>query len=288
MTALTPFESLYESNAEASLEVPLPFVLSDLYGSLRFPTRIQRPYRIANFVETLDGVVSLGIPGHSGGGEISGFNLHDRLLMGLLRAVSDAVIVGAGTLRSVPTHVWTANYVFPDLSVPFQALRAALGKVEPPLNVIVTAQGELDLGLRVFSSGEAPVLIVTTQKGWERLADQRLPPSVRIAKPKTDADQVTAQEVLNACIDHVYPCERVLVEGGPHLIGDFFAEKCLDELFLTFSPQVAGRDDPAKRAALVAGKTFAPEEPLWGTLAGVKRAGNHLFLRYRFNEPTSS
>jgi len=37
-------------------------------------------------------------------GDISGFNQHDHLVMGLLRAIADAVIVGAGTLRLSLTH----------------------------------------------------------------------------------------------------------------------------------------------------------------------------------------
>ena len=35
--------------------------------------------------------MSLGLPDQSGGGEISGFNRHDRMVMGLLRAVASAV-----------------------------------------------------------------------------------------------------------------------------------------------------------------------------------------------------
>jgi hypothetical protein len=65
-------------------------------------------------------------------------------------------------------------------------------------------------------------------------------------------------------------------------MGDFFAERQLDELFLTLAPQVAGRDDANARPGLVAGKQFAPEGPVWGTLVGLKRGGSHLFLRYRF------
>ncbi len=65
-------------------------------------------------------------------------------------------------------------------------------------------------------------------------------------------------------------------------MGDFLAEGSLDELFLTLSPQVAGRDGTVERPGFVAGKRFAPERPLWGTLAGVKRGGSHLFLRYAF------
>ena len=75
----------------------------------------------------------------------------------------------------------------------------------------------------------------------------------------------------------------ILVEGGPRLIGGFFAEQRLDELFLTLAPQIAGRDDSVERPGLVAGKTFAPEDPLWGRLVGIKRGGSHLFLRYAFD-----
>ena len=77
----------------------------------------------------------------------------------------------------------------------------------------------------------------------------------------------------------------ILVEGGPQLLGDFFAEKRLDELFLTLAPQIAGRRDPLARPGLVAGRTFAPEHPVWGTLAGIRRADNLLFLRYTFGSP---
>jgi riboflavin biosynthesis pyrimidine reductase len=65
-------------------------------------------------------------------------------------------------------------------------------------------------------------------------------------------------------------------------MGDFFEGKCLDELFLTLAPQVAGRDGSTGRPGIVAGNRFAPERPLWGTLSGVKRGGSHLFLRYAF------
>ena len=65
-------------------------------------------------------------------------------------------------------------------------------------------------------------------------------------------------------------------------MGDFFAERCLDELFLTLAPQVAGRDNGNERLGVVAGKLFAPDHPMWGTLVSVKRGGSHLFLRYAF------
>ncbi len=286
MTTLTPLESLDEQKVGSGVNLPLPLELSSLYGPLQFPLHAGRPYVIANFVSTLDGVVSLEIPGRSGGGEISGFNPHDRMVMGLLRAVADAVIVGAGTLRAASAdHLWTAAYISPGLAEAYQELRTAMGKSEPPLNVVVTARAEIDLSLRVFQSGEVPVLIVTSSQGQERLRKQPLPPSMRVAVAESAADgQLSARAVLDACVGHLRQRDVILVEGGPHLMGSFFAEKCLDELFLTFAPQIAGRDSSAERPGFVAGKRFAPEQPLWGALAGAKRAGSHLFLRYAFNE----
>ena len=278
MNALTPLESLFDM--ERGQDLPLPPELATLFGRLQFPPHLHRPYIIGNFVTTLDGVVSLGEPGYSGGGEISGSNQHDRMVMGLLRAIADAVIVGAGTLRSVPHHRWTAEYIYPPLATVYQELRTNLGKPEPPLNVIVTGQGNINLDLPVFQSGEVPVLIVTTAHGLQRINEQHFPSSVQVLATQSTGP-LSAQAILEA-VSRVRRSDVILVEGGPQLMGDFFAERHLDELFLTLAPQIAGRDGSFERPGLIAGKRFAPEHPLWGTLIGVKRGGSHLFLRYAF------
>jgi riboflavin biosynthesis pyrimidine reductase len=278
MTELTPLVTLYDT--APGDEVPLPIDLAALYGALRIPAHEPRPYVIGNFVTTLDGIVSLNVPGQAGGGEISGFNQHDRMVMGILRAMADAVIVGAGTLRASPQHRWVAEHVYPPLAEVYRVLRRDLGKTEPPLNVIVTAHGELDLQLPVFQSDSIPVLIVTTTKGEHRLRTQHVPGRIQIHAVE-DTDLLSAQSILEA-VTRVRRCEVILTEGGPQLIGDFFAEKCLDELFLTLAPQIAGRADSTERPGLVVGKTFAPDHPLWGKLISIKRGGDHLFLRYAF------
>ena len=100
-----PLENLYDHTAGPDL--PLPRALARPYGPFRLPRGVHGPYVVGNFASTLDGVVSLQSPGASSGGEITGFDPRDRLLMGILRAAADAVVVGAGTLRAVPRHVWT-------------------------------------------------------------------------------------------------------------------------------------------------------------------------------------
>jgi riboflavin biosynthesis pyrimidine reductase len=281
MNGLSPLAAL--NDEEHGGDVPLPPALAALYGRLQFPLQVGRPYVLGNFVSTLDGVVTLNTPGQSGGGPISGFNPHDHLVMGLLRAVADAVIVGAGTLRAVPEHRLTAAYIAPAYAEAYQELRTRLGKPEPPLNVVVTARGTVSLDLPVFQSGEVPVLLVTTSQGEERIRTQRVPPSVQIAAVQR-AGSLNSRAIVQA-VCGVRPCQVILVEGGPRLLGDFFAEQLLDELFLTLAPQIAGRDASTERPGLVDGRLFAPEHPLWGSLISVKRGGSHLFLRYAF--PTS-
>ncbi len=291
---LTPFETLYDISA--GVQLPLPAELERIYGSLRFTVRHDRPYVIGNLVSSLDGVVSLGIPGKASGKEISGFNTHDRVLMGLLRAAADAVVSGAGTVRTSPDHLLTPEHAFPALAGLYQQLRAAMGEKQIPLNVVVTSSGDLDPNLSVLG-GAVPALIVTTEEGSRRIARHSKPHTQ--GKPGTsqevtidaaqDAGRLTAGAILNA-IMHTGTGSRtcsgsgglVLVEGGPHLMASFFAEGCLDEMFLTLSPQVAGRDSETERPGLVAGRSLAPEHPAWGTLVGIRRAGSHLFLRYKF------
>ncbi len=282
MTELTPLETLL--GVEQGDDLPLPDKLAGLYGWLRFPpTREQ--YVISNFVTTLDGVVALMAPGHESGGAVSGYNKHDRMVMGILRAVSDAVVVGAGTLRSVPEHLWTAEYIFPSLADEYVQLRTSLGKPEPPLNVIVTSSGNLVPNFRVFRSQEVPVLIVTTPSGAKRIDALSMPPSVKVITVEKDGP-VSAEAILRAT-DQARQSRMVLVEGGPMLMGDFFAERRLHELFITLAPQIAGRDGSVQRPGLVSGKRFAPDDPRWGALVSVKRAGDHLFLRYSFMQTDS-
>ncbi len=285
----------------------MPPELARFYGTLRFPVSVvpsqaqhpsfDGPYVIANLVTSLDGVVSLGIPGKAGGSEISGANEPDRILMGILRSVADAVVEGAGTLREGHGRALTSANIYPPLAGAYAALRAGLQKEDRPLAVIVTASGELDRSMQIFNDGEQ-VLLVTTHKGAQHLQALQLPAQVRIAEVEAESlgtrdggrsTEIPAGAVLDA-IATVRPCAIVLVEGGPHLLGDFFAAGAIDEQFLTLSPQMVGRaghessDKSGKRLGLVEGRTFAPEHPLWGRLSAVKQSESHLFLRYVFEE----
>ncbi len=74
----------------------------------------------------------------------------------------------------------------------------------------------------------------------------------------------------------------LLTEGGPHLLGSLLKGHQLHELFLTLAPQVAGKDTQHPRSGLIEGQLFAPEDPRWAELIGIKKGESHLFLRYGF------
>lgn len=261
--------------------LPLPPKLSRQYGAFRLPLPRSGLLVFSNFVSTLDGVVSLQVKGHSGGGDISGFSGQDRMVMGLLRAVADAVIVGSGTLAADPKHLWTPQAICPELADDYRRLAKAMAKPRAALNVIVSAAGAVNLRLPVFSSGKVAAMIITTARGAKRLCRQRVPDTVQIHAIQRRSGEISAAEILRA-VDRAITGKRVLVEGGPRLLATFYKERLVDEQFLSLAPQLAGREMGDARMGLVMGKTFAPRDPLWGRLTDARQGSRLLFLRYSF------
>jgi riboflavin biosynthesis pyrimidine reductase len=264
--ALEPFEVLYEAAGLPAYK--LPFDLHHLYGSLGFAT----PALYSNFVASMDGVVTLGSK-PSAGSIISGKYPADRFLMGLLRACADAVIIGAGTLRATPGHLWTPAHVYPDLATEFTSLRSRLGRPTEPQLVVITARGDIDPSHPALVKG---ALVVTTDDG-AKVAERILPPSCEvIAMGK--GEKVDVREVIAAL--RARELEVLLTEGGPHLMGELIDAGVMEEVFLTISPVVAGRGEE-KRLGMVEGVELLPKLGVWSALLSVRRHGDYLFLRYR-------
>jgi riboflavin biosynthesis pyrimidine reductase len=261
--------------------LPLPPNLSRIYGAFRLPAPRASLHVFSNFVSTLDGVVSLQVKGHSGGGDISGFSGQDRMVMGLLRAAADAVIVGSGTLAADPDHLWTPQAICPELGDEYRRLTDAMRKPRSALNVIVSAGGTVNLRLPVFASGKVPAMIITTARGAKRLQRHRVPDSVQIQAIRRRSGEIPAADILRA-VGRAITGKRVLVEGGPRLLGTFYKARLVDEQFLSLAPQLSGREPGDARMSLVMGKTFAPRDPLWGQLIDVRQGSRLLFLRYSF------
>jgi riboflavin biosynthesis pyrimidine reductase len=262
---LPPFEVLFEA---ANLpEYPLPVDLNHVYGRLGFPKQVV----YSNFVSSVDGVVTLGSK-PSAGSVISGKDQADRFLMGLLRACADAVVLGAGTLRATPGHLWTPAHVYPALSTEFTALRSALGRSAEPTLVLLTASGEVDFKHPALVRG---AIVMTTGAGAKKIGD-RLPKAcelVTLGQGKSLDIGKSMAELRGRGLD------VLLSEGGPHVIGQLIGAGLLDEVFLTISPVLAGRGKE-RRLGMVEGIELLPEKGAWSKLLSARRHGDYLFLRY--------
>jgi riboflavin biosynthesis pyrimidine reductase len=132
-------------------------------GALRFG-ETGRACVFATFVTTIDGVASLGITDGTDSSTISDRSEADRFVMALLRAASDAVLIGAQTLRATPGHRWLAEVLCPERAEQLAEYRAALGVRGNPTLVVVTASGSLPDHPALRLPGE-PALAITTTYG---------------------------------------------------------------------------------------------------------------------------
>ena len=252
-------------------------------GPLSVPLRPGRPTVIANFVESLDGIVALGTGPRGGGSEISGASEPDRFVMALLRTLADVVVVGAGTFRAAPGHEWTPRGVAPRWAADCAAWRAEMQLPPQPAIMVISASGDVPPDHPGLSRDDIRATIATTADGARRLADRGVPGRARV-EVLSDGPTIEPSALLGLLSR--LDTRLALCEGGPHLLSDLLASDVVDELFVTVAPQLLGRGaGTAVRLGLAEGRAWDPREAPWGTLRSVRRAGSHLFLRYEFEGP---
>jgi riboflavin biosynthesis pyrimidine reductase len=262
---LAPFSVLADDAERPAYD--LPEALSRIYGPLGFADRVL----YSNFVSSLDGVATFG-SGISAGSTISGKNQADRFLMALLRACADVVVIGAGTLRATPGHLWTPAHVYPDLASEFAVLRKTLDLSLEPRLVLLTATGDLDMRHPALVKGA----IVLTTKAVAKQIARRLPPASEVIALGT-GKSLDVKHALGELPKMGF--DVVLTEGGPTLMGELIRAGLVDEMFLTLSPLLAGRNKE-RRMGMVEGVELLPKTPVWSRLLSARRHGDHLFLRY--------
>jgi len=132
---IEPFTVLAEDEDLPRWDVPAQ--LSELYGGA---IGLAEPCVIANFVESLDGVVS--VPRLPRSHAILGDESEaDRFILALLRACADVVLVGSGTLLASPEGTWRIDRAFPPAAEALAELRSRRGRSEQPLVAVMTEGG---------------------------------------------------------------------------------------------------------------------------------------------------
>jgi riboflavin biosynthesis pyrimidine reductase len=221
----------------------------------------------ALMVATADGAAR-SETGVSGGISSAG----DRLIFGTIRGMSDAVLVGANTIRAEGYGGMKAR---PELV----ARRKAAGQNPAPRVAIITRSGDLDTSTGVFTdSDEPPIVFVPENLAEDKRADLSQAAEV-IAAGK---DDVVMTEVMAYLRSIGLP--RIVCEGGPSLLGSLAAQGLLNELCLTVTPLLAGGSYPnGDRTPRILDGAVLPISPETLTLEHVLEDRGTLFLRYLVN-----
>jgi 5-amino-6-(5-phosphoribosylamino)uracil reductase len=152
-----------------------------------------------------------------------------------LRAASDAILVGAATVRADNPRLLVRD--------PGRlARRAADGRTATPAKVTVTALAKLDPDADFFVAGETEKLVYCTSDTATAAEDAL----GRVATVVDCGEQVRMSWLVGDL--HRRGVRRLLVEGGATVLSQFLAEDLADELQLAVAPFLVA--DPAARRFL--------------------------------------
>jgi 5-amino-6-(5-phosphoribosylamino)uracil reductase len=217
-----------------------------------------RPYTLLSCSVSLDGYLGDRTPRLALSNEADFDRVDD------VRASCDAIMVGAGTVR-------TDN---PRLLVRSQARRdrrTARGLPPSPMKITVTDRADLDARSNFFTAGEAEKFVYTPTP---RVADAcaRLGPVATIVD---GGGRVRMRRLSEDLADR--GVERLMVEGGGVVHTQFLADDLVDELQLVVAPFFVG-DSGAPR--FVSDGHFPWNARRRARLAEVRQIGDVVLLRY--------
>lgn len=232
---------------------PTPAPTVDLADAYALPA--ERHLRV-NMVSSADGAAA--VEGRVG--VLSG--TADQELLNLLRALTDVLLVGAGTVRA-------EGYGPVELSADWQRRRVAAGQLPAPRLAILTRSIDVDLASPVFTRAtERPLLVTTELAPAERRTAAEQVAEVVVAGER----RVSLRSALDALADRGLP--RVLSEGGPHVLAEMLADDLVDELCLAVAPILTCGEE----MRITAGPPLP--RPVGLRLGHVLEQDGFLFLRY--------
>ncbi len=202
----------------------------------------------------------------------------DRDRLDDLRARSDAIIVGAGTIRAED----------PPMGVRDPARRhrrTTEGRTAQPTVAVVSRSGNVPLTsrfLRVDDDAPAPRILAVPADldPFTTAPFDALEATGKLRVLRAGAGSVDLRALVAAL--QADGARLVVVEGGGDLVAAFLAEGLLDELRLTLVPVILG----GRRAPGPVGGEGWPFSRRWRlTLLESERVGDELYLRYEVNPP---
>ncbi len=276
----SPFHLLFDDDtADAASAASLPAAYQKIYGGdWQIPTMEGRPYIFTNFAQSRDGRISYAEPGIASGGDVTGFNVHDRWLMGLLRARADAILMGDVTVTMEPEFTFCAESISPDDAAAFSALRRAEGRAPLPLVVILSFTGKINWHEDCFQDPRTQILLATTTAGAAAVTECNCAATVEVvALGEESVDLPRLVKLLYT--DH--GVRNLLCEGGSRVLANMLDAGLVDEEFVTFCPNFVGRTAERHRPSYTEGVAWTPADAPYSKPLALRRADDLLYLRTR-------
>lgn len=231
------------------------------------PAEPGAPWLRINMVASVDGLVT-DAEGRSGGLGADG----DRAAFRAQRALADAILVGAGTVRA-------ENYGPHLVHRSVAERRRADGRQQPASVVVVSLSLDLDPGSRLFTDAVTPTMIMTSALSpMERRQQLATVGEIIVAGD----DQIDLADGIAQLRSRGLP--HVLCEGGPRLNAALLQANLVDEICLTIAPQILGSNGKrmvdAATPVPAAEVSRLPMEPTALELLGLGRQDDELFIRY--------
>lgn len=221
---------------------------------------MRRPFVLLSVAASLDGFID-----DASSERLVLSNDEDLDRVDAVRAESDAILVGANTIRRDDPRLLVR-------SEERRAKRVADGRPERPLKVTVTAGGGLDPEARFFAAGGGAPLVYTTTAAHASVF-ARLGAVAEIV----DAGDPLSLQVLLADLAG-RGVERLMVEGGQSLHTAFLAAGLVDELQLVLAPFLLGSDGAAR---FVGPARFPQDSRHRMALVESRQLGDVVLLRYQ-------
>ena len=220
----------------------------------------QRPYVLLSVAMSVDGCID-----DATGDRLILSNEADLDRVDEVRAGSDAILVGAGTIRRDNPALLVRSAFRRDR-------RIAAGLPASPARVTLTASGDLDPSARFFTAGEGARLVYVPDGEQDRARD-RLGGLAGVQVVGVREHRVGLPAVLADLAAR--GVRRLMVEGGGSVLAQFLAEGLADELDLVVAPLFVGDPAAPRIAGLPAGN---PRSRMH--LAEVRLIGDVVLMRY--------
>lgn len=224
---------------------------------------MSRPYVTLSCAMSMDGYLDTAVPCRLAVSNDADFDRVDQL-----RAESDAIMVGASTVRRDDPRLLVR-------SERRQHERLAAGRSRSPIKVTVTATGDVPPTSAFFTEGEVGKLVYCPRDCAAQVEEMIGGEATVIAL----GERVAMSEILDDLAER--GVERLMVEGGGRVLTQFLVEELADELQLVIAPFFVG--EPGAPRFVEAGQ-FPWTASRRATLADTYRIGDVVLLRYALSD----